>query len=94
MKPKAFTGWAKTQRIELRFIQPGKPNQNTYIERFNKSFRQEVLDAHLFNTLSQAQEAADAWGADYNEYRYHESLGNLSPMQYLPRSFTPEVSTF
>ena len=63
-------------------------------KRFNKSFRDEVLDAHLFNTLSEAQEAAETWLEDYNEYRPHESLGRLPPAMFKPRVFKSEVSTF
>jgi putative transposase len=88
-----FTDWTKEHGIELRFIQPGKPNQNTFIERFNKSFRDEVLDAHLFNTLSEAQEAAEIWLEDYNEYRPHESLGRFPPAIFKPRVYKPETST-
>ena len=90
----SFTEWAKGQGIELRFIQPGKPNQNAFIERFNKSFREEVLNANLFNTLSEAQEAAEIWLTDYNEYRPHESLGDVPPAMFKPRVFQPETSTF
>ena len=89
----AFTEWAEQNGIALRFIQPGKPNQNAFIERFNKSFRQEVLDANLFNTLSDVQELADEWLKDYNEYRPHESLGNLPPAVFKPRVFESEIST-
>ena len=90
----SFTEWAKEQGIELRFIQPGKPNQNAFIERFNKSFREEVLNANLFNTMSEAQEAAEVWLTDYNEYRPHESLGDIPPAMFKPRAFQPEISTF
>jgi len=90
----SFTAWAKEEGIELRFIQPGKPNQNAFIERFNKSFREEVLNANLFNTLSEAQEAAEIWLTDYNEYRPHESLGDVPPAMFKPRVFQPETSTF
>ena len=90
----SFTEWAKEQGIELRFIQPGKPNQNGFIERFNKSFREEVLNANLFNTMSEAQEAAEVWLTDYNEYRPHESLGDMPPAMFKPRVFQPETSTF
>ena len=90
----SFTEWAKEQGIELRFIQPGKPNQNAFIERFNKSFREEVLNANLFNTMSEAQEAAEVWLTDYNEYRPHESLGDMPPAMFKPRVFQPEISTF
>ena len=89
-----FTEWAKEQDIELRFIQPGKPNQNAFIERFNKSFREEVLNANLFNTLSEAQGAAEVWLTDYNEYRPHESLGNVPPVMFKPRLFQSKISTF
>jgi putative transposase len=51
-----FVSWAQEHGIELRFIQPGKPNQNAYVERFNKSVRTEVLNAWLFQSLEQAQE--------------------------------------
>ncbi len=89
----AFTEWAEQNGVQLRFIQPGKPNQNAFIERFNKSFRQEVLDANLFNTLAEVQEIADEWLADYNEYRPHESLGNLPPAVFKPRVFKTKVSS-
>ena len=89
----AFTEWAEQHGVELRFIQPGKPNQNAFIERFNKSFRQEVLDANLFNTLSEVQDLADEWLTDYNECRPHESLGNLPPAVFKPRFFKSEIST-
>jgi putative transposase len=88
-----FTDWAKEHGITLRFIQPGKPNQNALIERFNKSLREEVLDANLFNTLSEVQQAVDEWITDYNEYRPHESLGRIPPTVFLPRVFKPETST-
>ena len=79
MTSQAFTDWAEQHGVKLLFIQPGKPNQNAFIERFNKSFREEVLDANMFNTPSEAQEAAENWLEDYNEYRPRESLGNLPP---------------
>ena len=90
----AFTDWAEKHDITLRFIQPGKPNQNAFIERFNKSFREEVLDANLFNTLSEALEAAEEWLKDYNEYRPHESLGDLQPAVFKSRIFKSESSSF
>jgi putative transposase len=89
-----FVEWAEINRVKLLYIQPGKPNQNAFIERFNRSFREEVLDANLFNALADVQAIADDWLADYNEYRPHESLGNVPPTQFMPRVFKPEVSTF
>lgn len=74
--------WCHQHGVELRYIQPGKPNQNAYIERFNKSYRTEVLDAHLFEDLEQVREITDTWLQRYNEERPHESLGNLPPSLY------------
>lgn len=78
----------------LLYVEPGKPNQNPFVERFNKSFRDEVLDANLFNSISEAQAAADTWLIDYNEYRPHESLGDVPPLAFKPRIFKPVVSSF
>lgn len=89
----AFVDWAEKNGVKLLFIQPGKPNQNAFIERFNRSFRQEVLDAWLFNAVSEVQTAADDWLTDYNEYRPHDSLGNVPPAVFKPRVFNQEVST-
>ena len=53
-----------------------------------------MLDANLFNTISQAQEAADAWVTDYNEFRPHDSLGDMTPMEFRSRAFKPGISSF
>ena len=66
----------------IQYIQPGKPNQNAYIERFNRTFREEVLDQHLFARLEDIREAAHWWMIEYNEQRPHESLGDLTPAEY------------
>jgi putative transposase len=71
--------WCQAHRVELRYIQPGKPNQNAYIERFNKTYREEVLNAHVFEDLEQVRELTESWLQRYNEERPHESLGNLPP---------------
>ena len=89
----AFVDWAQEHGVKLIFIQPGKPNQNAFIERFNRSFRQEVLDAWLFNAVSEVQTAADEWLIDYNECRPHDSLGSVPPVVFRPRVFNQEVST-
>ncbi|WP_371416979.1 IS3 family transposase [Malikia spinosa] len=94
MTSQGFTDWAEQHGVQLLFIQPGKPNQNAFIERFNKSFRVEVLDANLFNSISEVQAAADDWLIDYNKYRPHESLGDVPPAAFLPRVFNPDVSSF
>ena len=89
----AFSEWAESKGIALVYIQPGKPKQNPFVDRFNRSFRDEVLDANLFNNISQAQEAADAWVADYNEFRPHDSLGDMTPMEFRSRAFKPGISS-
>lgn len=89
-----FVEWVEKYKIELRYIQPGKPNQNAFIERFNKSFREEVLDANLFNTLAEVQEATEEWVEDYNHCRPHESLGRIPPTQFMPRGMSAEISTY
>jgi len=90
----AFVEWAESKGIALLYIQPGKPNQNAFVERFNRSFREEVLDANLFNSITQAQEAADAWVMDYNQFRPHDSLGDMTPMEFRSRAFKPGISSF
>jgi len=58
------------------------------------SFREKVLNAMLFNTLSEAQEAAEVWVMDYNEFRPHDSLGDKTPMEFMPRTFKTGISSF
>lgn len=83
----ALSDWCNDaqRKIELVFIEKGKPSQNGYIERFNKTFREDVLDAHLFWDLDQAQQYADRWIWMYNNERPHESLANLTPALFLQR---------
>jgi putative transposase len=75
--------WAKRHGVELMFIQPGRPMQNGYIERFNRTYREEVLNPYVFETLGEVRRMTAEWLVRYNEQRPHESLGNLSPRQYL-----------
>jgi putative transposase len=88
----AFTAWLKEQGVALQYIQPGKPNQNAFIERFNRSFREEVLDQHLFRSLDDVREAAYWWMIEYNEERPHDALGDLPPIEY--RQQFAKSSTF
>ena len=74
--------WADDHSVELAFIQPGKPSQNAYVERFNRTFREAVLDAYLFTTLHEVRDITEEWIEEYNAIRPHEALGNLSPYQY------------
>jgi putative transposase len=68
--------------IRIQFIQPGKPMQNGYIERFNRTFRQDVLDAYMFKDLYEFNDIKDEWLEDYNHRRPHESPNNYSPIKY------------
>ena len=74
--------WCEENHVELAFIQPGKPQQNGFVERFNGSFRREFLDAYLFESLDQVREMAWFWRLDYNDERPHESLGDIPPTVY------------
>jgi putative transposase len=71
-----------TTRRHLR-ARPGKPNQNAYIERFNRTDRDAVLDCYVFETLDEVRRMTADWLIRDNEHRPHESLGHGSPRQYL-----------
>ena len=71
--------WAQASGIELRYIQPGKPTQNAYIERFNRTVRQECLELHLFDSIEQAQDITTQWLWTYNNERPHFALGGIPP---------------
>ena len=79
---KHFQAWAKDHGIEVNYIQPGKPAQNGYIERFNRSYREAILDSYLFRDIREVQRLTDEWVYHYNHERPHESLNNMTPCQY------------
>ena len=79
---KALARWAAEHQVELAFIQPGKPAQNAFIERFNRTFREDILDAYLFHSIEEVQVLAQDWLEEYNAIRPHESLGGLPPYQF------------
>lgn len=74
--------WCADRGIVLRYIQPGKPNQNAFVERFNRTFRHEVLDAYVFESLDQVREISAEWLQSYNEERPHDALAGLPPATY------------
>ena len=74
--------WCSNKKITIQFIQPGKPMQNGYIERKNGSVRRELLNAYLFNSLSEVRWLSEEWRIDYNRERPHKSLVYLSPLRY------------
>lgn len=77
-----FVNWCQANGIFINYIEPGKPNQNAYIERFNRSLRNEVLDLYLFRNLAQVREVVSQWRRQYNEDRPHDALGGLPPVVY------------
>ncbi len=74
--------WSEAHGIDFKYIQPGKPTQNAYVERFNGSFRRGILNAFIFTSLQEVRELAEEWQHDYNNNRPHDSLGGLPPIPY------------
>ncbi|MFO7607354.1 MAG: IS3 family transposase [Desulfurivibrionaceae bacterium] len=81
-----FVAWAEAAGMMIQYIQPGKPNQNAYIERFNRTYRNELLDLYLFRNLGEVREATYWWMIEYNEQRPHDSLADLTPAEYLSKN--------
>ena len=75
--------WANAHRITLLYIQPGKPTQNAYIERFNRTARHEWLDMHQFESIAHAQLLATEWLWQYNNERPNMAIGGIPPRQLL-----------
>lgn len=77
-----YLNWCESKGIKAIFIQPGKPSQNGYVERFNRTFREDVLDAYLFESIDQLQIKADLWKEEYNSAHPHQSLKGMSPIMF------------
>lgn len=75
--------WAQKNGVELAFIKPGKPMQNGFIERFNRTFREDVLDQYAFSSVEEVEEIGDKWRYTYNAHRPHKALGGKTPWGYL-----------
>ena len=82
---RTFIAWAQAHDVRHILIQPGRPMQNGYIERFNGKFRDECLNEHWFQTLMQARSEIATWRQDYNEVRPHSSLGRIPPAEFAQR---------
>lgn len=79
---KKFKLWAEQHGIKINYIQPGKPAQNGLIERFNRSFREDVLDMNWFESLEEVKKLSNIWVEKYNHQRPHASLNGMSPIQF------------
>lgn len=79
---RALDAWAYGHGVRLRFIEPGRPQQNGYIESFNGRLRDECLNQHWFLSLADARQTVEAWRQDYNTVRPHSSLRNMAPVQF------------
>ena len=86
----AFTEWCERRQIQLWYIEPGKPDQNAFVERFNRTYREQVLDAHLFDSIAQVRDLTESWIPQYNEERPHDSLGRVPPLTFMPRQIHTE----
>lgn len=78
----ALQDWCADKEVVLHWIEPGKPTQNAYIERFNGTFRREVLNANAFRSLAQVRRTVDEWLIEYNTERPHQSLKFMTPVEY------------
>jgi len=87
---KALDEWAYRQQLQLRFIAPGKPTQNAYVESFNGKFRDECLNEHWFLSMRHARDVIARWRQEYNEERPHSSLDDQTPNEFAERFLTAD----
>jgi putative transposase len=80
--------WAETKGIELAFIQPGNPQQNAYVERYNRTGRYDWLNQFLFSNIEEVQEQATCWLWTYNNERPNTAIGGITPKQKLALNAT------
>jgi len=81
----AIFKWAQDRRVKWHCIAPGKPTQNAFVESFNGRLRDECLNEHLFDRLSEARQIIEAWRVDFNLNRPHTALGGLAPSQFVQK---------
>jgi putative transposase len=82
---KQMDRWAYENKVTMDYSRPGRPTDNPFVKSFNGSFRDECLNAHWFLSLQDAVDKIEAWRNDYNEYRPHSSIGNLTPSEFVVR---------
>ncbi|MFS4457478.1 IS3 family transposase [Maribacter sp. 2304DJ31-5] len=74
--------WSQMHEIEFKYIQPGKPTQNAFVERFNGTYRRGVLNKYIFEDIHQVRERTQIWMNDYNHHGPHDALGKIPPVKY------------
>lgn len=79
----ALLAWAEKRHIRIQNIQPGKPQQNAYVERYNRTVRQEWLNQNIFETIEEAQQQATQWLWTYNHDRPNMATGGVTPAMKL-----------
>src|SRR5205085_4231855 len=89
----ALAEWAEQHGVTLEVIKPGKPMQNGFIERFNRSYREAVRDMFVCQSLEEVREQTKKWLKEDNEERPHDSLGDMTPREYLLTQ-NQELSTY
>jgi putative transposase len=75
--------WAETHEVKLDFIQPGKPTQNSFVERFNRTYREELLDMYVFSRLSEVRDLTEEWLKEYNEVKLLSPVYHHIAKKYL-----------
>ncbi len=88
---RAMFEWSERTGVRLRFIEPGKPVQNAFVESFNGKLRDECLNLHWFRSVRHARAEIGAWRRHYNAERPHSALGYLSPMEFLSTTPAPSL---
>jgi len=78
----ALQSWAKEHGVTISYIEPGKPTQNAFIERFNGTYRREILNAYLFRSLAEVKAITEQWLDEYNSIRPHAGIGNIPPKKF------------
>jgi putative transposase len=83
---RVLEAWSLESRVRREFIEPGKPQQNGFVESFNGRLREECLNTHWFTSLADARRKLEAWRRDYNGARPHSSLGYRTPEEFAERA--------
>lgn len=87
---KVLDEWAYRMQLKLKFIAPGKPQENAFVESFNGKFRDECLNEHWFLSMRHARQEIEGWRREYNDERPHSSLGYQTPNYFAARFLTAD----